>query len=157
MEVAKKMIQKYGTPQEITSTRLVWHNNGPWLKTELVNEEIEHNFPMPHKDMLKQTIRFQVPTDKLAQLGEYDGSVIVDRTPGEISARCDKEPMNFMALNLANDIITSKKSVAEARDYYAKAAKASMKGETDPYMEKLQFQPMKTAAASPDKPSPLIR
>lgn len=156
-ELAKEMIQKYGQPQEITSTRLVWHNNGPWLKTELVNEEIEHNFPMPHKDMLKQTISLQVPTDKLSKIGEYDGSVIVDRTPGEISARCDKEPMNFLALNLANDIITEKKSVEEARDYYAKTAMAFMKGKTDPYTEKLQFQPMGSKAAFPDKPSPIIK
>ncbi len=154
---AQELISKYGQPQEVTSQRLVWHNNGPWLETELVNEEIEHNFPMPHKDMLKQTVSLKVPADKLNELGQFDGSVIVDRTSGEIAARCDKEPMNLLALNLANDIITGKKSVDEARDFYAKTAMAFMKGQKDAYTQELQFQPMRAAAAAPDEPSPIIQ
>ena len=39
-----------------------------------------------------------------------DGSVSVHRTVGEISAKCDFEGANFLALNLANDVITGKYS-----------------------------------------------
>lgn len=120
-EVARTVIAKYGQPQEATAMRLVWHNNGPWKRTELVNEEIPHDFPKPHPDMLKQTISYQVPTDKYDELAEYDGSVIVERTKGEISARCDKEEANFLALNLANEIVTGKKGVKDARQFYAEA------------------------------------
>ncbi|MBA4149050.1 MAG: hypothetical protein H0X66_13110 [Verrucomicrobia bacterium] len=157
-EVAQTMIQKYGQPDEVTSQRLVWHDKGPWKETELVNEEIEHNFPKPHQDMLKQTVLLQVPTEKLQDLAEYDGSVIVDRTPGEISARCDKEEMNFLALNLAHDIIQGKRSASESRDFYAKTVMAFMKGDKHPYTQGLQFQPMRAAqAATPDEPSPIIQ
>ena len=45
------MIGKYGAPDEITATRLIWHNKGPWKYAELVNEESPHDFPVPHKDM----------------------------------------------------------------------------------------------------------
>jgi hypothetical protein len=27
------MMDKYGLPQEVTATHLVWHNNGPWKMT----------------------------------------------------------------------------------------------------------------------------
>lgn len=120
-QVALEMTQKYGPPQELTDQRLVWHNNGPWKRTELINEEIDHNFPIPHKDMLEQVIEYSVPPDKFDELAEYDGSVIVERTRGEISARCDKEMANFLAINLAHDIVTGKKSVEEARRAYAEA------------------------------------
>lgn len=39
----------------------------------------------------------------------------VERTRGELAARCDKEEMNYLALNLANDIATGKVDVDEAR------------------------------------------
>src|SRR5215208_1218782 len=63
-EAARKMIAKYGQPDEASAMRLVWHNNGPWKMTELVNEEVPHNFPKPHPDFLKQTISYRVPPGK---------------------------------------------------------------------------------------------
>jgi hypothetical protein len=57
-------------------------------------------------------------------LARYDGSVIVERTKGEISARCDKEEMNFLAINLGNDVVTGKKDVDAARKFYADTAMA---------------------------------
>lgn len=76
-------------------------NNGPWKRSELVNEEIQHDFPKPHHDMLKQAIAWKVPAGKFDDLAEYDGSIIVERTKGEVAARCDKEEANFLAINLA--------------------------------------------------------
>lgn len=89
--------------------------NGPWKRTILYKEEIPHDFPKPHTDLLQQFIDYKTPVDKFDELATYDGSVIVERTKGEISARCDKEEMNFLALNLANDVATGNKTVEEAR------------------------------------------
>lgn len=150
-KVARTMIEKYGAPQEVAAQRLVWHNNGPWKRTELINEEIDHDFPIPHKDMLKQVISYNVPTDKFDELAAYDGSVIAERTRGEIAARCDKEPANFLALNLANDIVTGKRSVEEARKTYGEQILALASGKPAPLTEKLNFQPQPKAGFS-DKP-----
>ncbi len=152
-EVAMKTMQKYGPPQEATPTRLIWHNNGPWKHTIIYREEIPHNFPMPHTDLLQQFIDYKVSPDKFSDLAAYDGSVIVERTKGEMSARCDKEEMNFLALNLAHDVATGKKSVEEARAFYAKTAMAFMKGQKDPYTQALQFNVAKGNTADPDKPA----
>ena len=153
-EVADKMIAKYGQPDEATAQRLIWHNNGPWKYTELVNEEIPHNFPVPHTDMLYQSIRYRVAdADKVSSLFKYDGSVIVERTKGELAARCDKEEANFLALNLANDVATGKRSVDDARRFYNDAIMKMMKeGKPGPYLQGFQFTAAQSSVGDPDKP-----
>lgn len=152
-KVAQETIAKYGPPHEATATMLVWHGNGPWKHTILSREEIPHDFPKAHTDLLEQAIDYRAPVDKYDELAAYDGSVIVERTKGEISARCDKEEMNFLALNLANDVATGKRSVEQARDFYAKTAMAFMQGKKDPYTQGLQFTVSRSGTADPDKPA----
>lgn len=146
-ETAKKaanaMIEKYGEPAETTSTMLVWENTGPFKRTIVYKEEVDHNFPMPHKDVLEQFVNYEVPADKFDELANYDGSVIVERTKGEMSARCDKEAANILALNLAHDIIEDKLSVEEARQNYADAILQMLKGEKPQYLQSLQFDASK--------------
>jgi hypothetical protein len=138
-EVAAKTMAKYGSPDEATATMLIWYNNGPWKKTIVFKEEIPHDFPKPHTDLLQQFVDYKTPLEKYAELAIFDGSVIVERTKGDISARCDKEEMNMLALNLANDVATDKKTVEEARAYYLKAAMDFMQGKMDTYVQELKF------------------
>jgi hypothetical protein len=151
-EVATTTIAKYGLPDEATASMLIWHNNGSWKRTILYREEVAHDFPKPHTDLLEQFVNFRVPTNKFDELAAYDGSVIVERTKGEISARCDKEEMNFLALNLANDIVSGRRTVAQARKFYADTAMAAMRGETPPYVQGLRFSTDLTRTADRDLP-----
>src|ERR687897_2149498 len=140
-EVARTMIKKYGQPQEVTSNRLVWHRNGPWKFTELVNEEVPHSFPMAHTDMLYQSIAYRIEPERADELIQYDGSVILERTKGEIAARCDKEEANFLAINLANDVATGRRSVEEARKFYADTIMAMMKqNKKSEYLQGFRFR-----------------
>lgn len=117
---AMDMIQKYGPPQEVTGSMLKWRNNGPWKWTTVSRETTPHSFPMPHPDLLEQAIDYRVPVDRFDDLARYDGSVIAERTKGEMSARCDKEGANFLAINLGNDVATQRRSADDARAYYAR-------------------------------------
>jgi hypothetical protein len=101
---------------------------------------------MPHKDVMEQYVDYKVPPGKADELARYDGSVYFDRTKGEMSARCDMEAANFVALNLAHDVATGKRSVEEAREFYPKAVMAHMQKESSPYAEKLQFSPQRGTA-----------
>lgn len=137
---AKDMMEKYGKPDEMTSTMAVWHNNGPWKKTVISKMESKHDFPKTHMDCMEQCINHKVPLDMYDdELAQFDGSVTVDRTQGTIAARCDKEENNFLALNLAHDVITKKKSVEEARQAYGDMIKQAMSGNKPEYMKKLMF------------------
>lgn len=138
-KAAKAMIEKYGQPAESTPSMLIWHNSGPFKRTIVYKEEIQHDFPMPHKDVLEQFIDYEVPADKFDDLAMFDGSVICERTKGEMSARCDKEGANILALNLSHDIIQDKRSVDESRAFYADAMMKMMTGEMPPYIQSMQF------------------
>ena len=149
---AKMMMDKYGKPNESTEHMLVWYNNGPWKRTIIYNEETKHIFPVDHVDVMEQVIDYQVPANKFSDLAAYDGSVTVRRTDGELSAKCDKEGANFLALNLANDVITGEKSVAQARDFYANAIKEfALQNKMSPYMGSLKFTVSKGNTGFPDK------
>lgn len=136
---ANNMIEKYGQPAETTPSMLVWYNTGPFKRTVVYKEELQHDFPMPHKDVLEQFIDYQVPADKFDELAMYDGSVIAERTKGELSARCDKEAANYLAINLAHDIIEGERSVEDARAFYASAIRKMLEGDKPAYMQSLQF------------------
>ncbi len=137
---ARTMLDRYGPPNEATASRLIWYNNGPWKRTIVYRDEVPHNFPKPHVDVLEQFVDYRVPPEKFDELAAFDGSVIPERTKGEISARCDMEAMNFLALNLAHDIVSGERTVDEAREFYAQTANAFMMNRPAPYAEKLQFQ-----------------
>lgn len=139
-KAATKMIERYGAPNEATPTRLIWFHNGPWKRTIIYRDEVPHNFPKPHTDVLEQFIDYRVPPEKHGEVVAFDGSVIPERTKGEVSARCDMEEMNFLALNLMHDIVTGSRTVEEARKFYAETATAFMMSRAAPYTEQLLFE-----------------
>jgi predicted outer membrane protein len=148
---ALKMLDKYGAPADVTSSKLVWKQTGPWKKTVVSAEESPHHFPQVHTDFLTQVIDYKVPADKVDEISAMDGSISVDRTQGEISVRCDKEEMNFVALNLAHEVVTGKKSVSDARDALEDAALAVTLGKKPALATGLQFAPPKGATAYLDE------
>ena len=123
---AEEMLDKYGEPDEISDTMAIWRDNGPWKWTTLYKEPIPHAWPEPHDDVLEQAIDFKVPVDKFHDIVEFDGSVIIERTKGEISARCGGEAMNFLAVNLAvaiaNDVMTTKEARKKYEEVFAQYA-----------------------------------
>lgn len=151
-EVAMTIIEKYGQPDGITESRLIWHNTGPWKTTIVYRDVVQHDFPVPHPDLLEQVIDYQVPVELFDDLAAYDGSVIVERTKGTMAARCDKEAANFLAINLAHDVVTGQRTVEEARQFYADTIQAVMNGETPPYTQGFQFE-LPTGTPDPDQPA----
>ena len=153
---AEKMIEKYGQPNEASATHLTWWHNGMWKWSKIENVAIPHDFPGPHHDMLQQAIDWKVDPSMFAKLAKYDGSVIVERTRGEVSARCDREEANILAINLAHDIVMKKKTVKEARAFYAetimqfKAMHLDMRHK--PYVSGFVFELPMSKQNDPDKP-----
>jgi len=144
----KEITDKYGKPDGVTKDELIWMKKGVWKKICINKKESKHSFPIEHTDMMQTTISYKVPMDMMDELGNFDGSVTFDRTQGTMSARCDMEGNNFLALNLANDIITGKKSVEEARKAYGDIVKEKMNGGNPIYMQKLTFSTQENTADS---------
>lgn len=149
-EAAQLVIDQFGEPGEITETQLTWHKAGPWKRIVASKAFYKHNFPAPHIDAVESVIDYRVPADKFSELAGFDGSVIVERTAGEVSARCHDLQANSLALNLMHDIVTGAKTAQQARDYYAKEFTDYRRKKPTPYMEKLRFGTGDRNAADPD-------
>jgi len=149
-EAAQLVIDKYGEPDEATESELTWHKPGPWKRILATRVYYEHNFPAPHTDSVESVIDYRVPVEKVSELASFDGSVVVERTAGEVSARCHDEEANFLALNLMNDIVTGQRTVEDARQYYAKEFADYRRKKPTPYMEGLKFSPESGGTADPD-------
>lgn len=149
-EAAQLVVDQYGEPDEVTASWVVWHEPGPWKRIVASREVHEHNFPAPHLDSVESVIDYQVPDDKARAIFQFDGSVVLNRTEGEVSARCHDEQANFLALNLMHDIATGAKDTRQAREYYAQEFLDARRKKLTPYMEKLRFPIAKAKTADPD-------
>jgi hypothetical protein len=140
-ELAEQLIAKYGKPHEVTARALAWHGNGPWKRTVLHRDGVKHNFPLPHEDLLEQTIDYRVPSNKLGDLVSYDGSLVFNRTRGELCAYCENEAQNTLMLNLANDIVTGERTMDEALAYHAQVVRGLQTHVPEAYPQQLKFKP----------------
>jgi len=150
-QVANTVIDEYGAPDEATTTRLIWLENDPWKYSILYRDGVTHEFPAEHTDYLEQAIDYRVSPDRYDELGRFDGGVTVRRTRGELSAECHGEPANFLALNLAHDILTDEKSVEEARQAYTEIFARKEAGGQPDYIQDLQFDLPEGDQRDPDE------
>src|SRR5207237_5770346 len=96
-------------------TKLFWYNNGPWKRTELSRDAVVHNWPTVHSDFLTQVIDYRVPPEMFHMIAMFDGSILCDRTRGEVMARCDTESANVLGMNMVHEIVKGKRTVEDAR------------------------------------------
>lgn len=134
---ATETIGKYGPPQDAADTLLVWRDNKPWKRTVVHKAEVQHDFPTPHKDVLEQTVNYKVPLNFFGPLATYNGSLLLDRTRGEMSARAQSEGENFLMINLAHEIIRGKRTVEDARKFHTETMQKLAAGQPSDYTHKL--------------------
>jgi hypothetical protein len=146
------MMETYGEPAAVTATMAMWGPTGPWKRTIVYATEVPHEFPAHHTDVMEQFVNYRVPPEMADELAAYDGSVVFQRTNGEISARCDLEAANFLALNLADEIVRGRRTVAEARAEYGRQITAFKAGQSAPLAERLAFTPLASGTPDPDRP-----
>ncbi len=136
----KSLTQKYGLPASVTDNMVVWNDTSPFKRSVVYREEVIHLFPMQHADILQQTIDYRIPLDKVAAISKFDGSLVVDRTRGELSARGEREELNLLALNLADKIVREEISVEEGRREYLTGAQSLQAGMMGPMLTGLNFK-----------------
>ena len=135
------MLRKYGVPQEATATQIRWQDNRPWTRTVVHKAGVEHDFPAKHIDVLEQVVPYKVPLNFLEVLATFNGSVVANRTRGELTAHCDREETNILALNLAHDIIRGQKTVAQAREAMAAGVREIVAGRVPDDARELRLGP----------------
>lgn len=137
---AENTMKFYGPPNEATSSCLIWYKNGPWKRTIAFRDEVPHDFPEPHTDVLEQFIDYHVPATKAGLIAELEGSLVIDRTKGEVSVHCDNEGANTLSINMMHEIVTGKRTPEEAREFIKKEIVEYMMDRPAPYAERFQFE-----------------
>jgi len=149
---ARDMIAKYGEPNRFSEGALVWIDNGPWQKTVVYRNAWPHFLGRKDKDYLEQTISYRVPIEKIEDLKRFDRRLEINESRGQLSARSESEAMNFLALNLADEIVTDKRGVDDARDFMAKTESLSASGKSSNYTKGFLF-PNRGEAEDPRRTS----
>lgn len=150
----REMCRKYGPPDSMSPWGAHWWRpHGVWKKSTVLKHGYPHRWPSPHMDVLLQTIDYRVPPTAFTKLARYDGSVVAERTAGELSARCGGEKMNFVAINVAHDIIVGNRGVENARAEYERLAVLVGKGQLPPYATGLRFIVPSGYQGDPDRPA----
>lgn len=152
-ETAEELRARYGEPDEATMERLVWHHQRPWTRITVLRDEIPHHFPTAHTDFLVQSVAYRVPTERVSDLARFNGSVVADRTAGELTAHCDSEAMNVLALNLAHELITGERDVEQAREAFAEEAAMHAVNPPSAYTVRLLFDSPAADPADYDAPA----
>ncbi|OCA84569.1 hypothetical protein A8F94_17615 [Bacillus sp. FJAT-27225] len=149
---AENTMKFYGPPNEASPSYLIWYNNGPWKRTIAFRDEVPHDFPEPHSDVLEQFIDYHVPADKVGLVAQLEGSLVIDRTKGEVSVHCDNEGANTLSINMMHEVVTGKRTPQEAREFIKHEIVEYMMNRPAPYAEKFQFDLPQGDQWDPDVP-----
>lgn len=138
---ALALIEKYGEPDLFDEDSLTWDENGPWDETVVYREAPLVSIEDDGRNILKQSIDYDadVPEKKIAALGRFDARVEFDPETGELSAQSEGENLNYLALNLADEIVSGKRTADQAKDFYLKTTRLAAAGKMSPYMEGFLF------------------
>ena len=96
-----------------------------------------------------------MPLNFYNALASYNGSLIADRTRGELTAFCDSEATNMLSLNLAQDILRGRITAEQAREAHAQALRELQAGKPPETMQTLTIPPPQGDLADPDTPAVL--
>lgn len=136
---ARALIEKYGDPVRFDDDRLVWSETGPWSRIVVSRDAPRGLFARGGRDVVEQSIWYFVPDDKIAELQRFDDRLTWDMPTGQLSSRAESEELNFLALNLADEIVDGKRTPEDARDFYRKTIALSESGKSSPYMSGIIF------------------
>lgn len=131
---AEVVMEKYGPPDLAISDRLSWYENAPWKITTVYRD------PAEHIDVLEQTIGYAVPRDKVPALARLDVALRLSRDGRELSATSESEETNFLALNLADEVVRELRTPEDARAFYLRTVVQMNAGRSSPYLKGLRFR-----------------
>jgi hypothetical protein len=138
------MIEKYGRPDLVETNRVVWEKKGPWKRIVVWDDMgIGLGLGQMRKatdNNLEEVLAYLVPEDKRRAVEDFSGRLKVSEDGALLSARSFSEERNFLALNLADEIIRGVKTPQEAKAFDAATLQLADAGKPSPYMKGLLFR-----------------
>jgi len=139
---AKLMIDRYGVPDEVGSSRMIWHASGPWKRT------VVRDLPRLYSGsrdadlgVIEQTVAYDLSPGDVERLVPFSRRLSFDPARMEMSSRADREEVNFLRLNLADDVLQGRIGVPEAKETFDRVLSLDAAGKTTRYLQGLSFGP----------------
>lgn len=149
--LARMMISEYGQPAEASDHRLAWVDNAPWKRTVVYRTPPRERVLVGNGGRLEQSVSYRVPDDRIGDLGRFDTDIEADLKAGLLTVISDAESDNFLALNLADEVIKGRRTPKEASEFRRKQQRLRDSGKSSPYFERLLFVPA-GPASNPESP-----
>lgn len=137
---ARLMLERYDVPDEIRSDSLVWNGNGHWKRTVVRNVPPPYG-PAEDLGVLEQTILYPLTPAQVADIEAYDLKLGYEPGAHELTARSDREEVNFLRLNLVDDIVNRRMHPEQAKHLQARILELENTGKSSPYLQGLRFAP----------------
>jgi hypothetical protein len=137
---AARLLEKYGTPDLVSPSRLVWRDKGLVSMVEVWDQTAGDK---SGAEIIELVVDYRVPPEKEAELASFSDRVQASPDGKELVAWAQSEEAAILALNLSNEIILGIKSPEEARDLYDRTLELSAAGKSSPFMEGLLFLPIR--------------
>lgn len=131
--LARFMIAKYGQPAQSSDVRLVWVNAGPWKRS------VVYRVPIDGGARLEQEVEYDVAEDERGELLLFAREAGLSVESGRLVAVSNAESDNFLAINLADEIVRGKRSAKKASDFRRQILRLQDSGKSSPYLERLLF------------------
>lgn len=137
--LARYMISKYGQPAQSSDVRLVWLDNGPWKKTVVYRVPPGGRTLGDTAGRLEQSVEYRVPAEKRGELARFDREIGFDEKAGLLTVLSNDEGDNFLAVNLADEVVRGRRTAKEASDFRRQILRLQDSGKSSPYLERLLF------------------
>ena len=128
---AAMLLEQYGPPDAIAEDGLGWRDRGPWKRIVVRDAD---------DAVVRQTVAYHLPDSRRQAVTEFGRTHGVSARDGELSAASSEERLNFLALNLANEVARGMKSPEDARVQYARTLTLDASGKFSPYLQALLFR-----------------
>lgn len=134
----RALLERYGVPDDVTPNQLTWDRRGTWKRTVVWNQAPVYRAPADLA-VMEQTVDYRLDLMQTVQLLAFSDGLVIDLAHGELSSRAGNEGINYLTLNLADEIVRGVKTVPQAQAAYTRVLALTAAGKTSPYTEKLLF------------------
>ena len=137
---ARRLMDEYGAPDEVGPDSLAWNDKGPWRRTVVrnVRPSAEEGRDL---GIVEQTVGYSLTPAQAAGIAAFDARLAFNPRSQELTARSDREELNVLRLNLADDVAHGRALPAQARESYFKVLALEASGKISPDLLGLRLTP----------------
>ncbi|MCR4294158.1 MAG: hypothetical protein NUW21_01385 [Elusimicrobia bacterium] len=131
---AERLIELYGPPDDVAPALATWREREPFKRIAVHGDSPD--------TYLEHVIGYRAPPEALEALSRFGHGVRFNPENEELSARSNLDSLNYLALNLADEVVKGERTPEDADAFYVRTARFATFGKSAAYMERLRFEPL---------------